>query len=112
VTSTLDEAEMYANNGFDDILYGYPLIPFHLLRCYDLRAKLQQFHVMVNNCDIVMTLNKTEPPPGKRWSAFIKVDAGNDRGELYQAEFTSSELDGTGILSLSCIWKLHSNPGQ
>ncbi|PNF15335.1 D-serine dehydratase [Cryptotermes secundus] len=79
VTSTLHEAEMYANNGFEDILYGYPLIPFHLQRCYDLRSKLQQFHVMVNNCDIVTTLNKTEPPAGKRWSAFIKVDAGNNR---------------------------------
>jgi D-serine deaminase-like pyridoxal phosphate-dependent protein len=72
---------MYANNGFDDILYGYPLISFHLLHCYDLLAKLEQFHVMINNRDIVMTLNKTQPPPGKCWSAFIKVDAGNNRGE-------------------------------
>jgi D-serine deaminase-like pyridoxal phosphate-dependent protein len=81
VTSTLDEAEMYANNGFDDILYGYPLIPFHLLRCNDLIARLEQFHVMVNNRDIVKTLNNTRPPPGKHWSAFIKVDAGNNRGQ-------------------------------
>jgi D-serine deaminase-like pyridoxal phosphate-dependent protein len=80
VTSTLDEAEMYANNGFDDILYGYPLIPFNLPRCYDLLARLEQFHVMVNNYDTVTTLIKTQPPPGKHWSAFIKVDAGNNRG--------------------------------
>lgn len=32
VVSTLAEAEFYANAGFDDILYGYPLSPNKLER--------------------------------------------------------------------------------
>ena len=32
VTSTLVESEMYADAGFDDILYGYPLIESHMKR--------------------------------------------------------------------------------
>lgn len=32
VVSTLTEAEMYAEAGFDDILYGYPLLPGHMDR--------------------------------------------------------------------------------
>ena len=34
VVSTLNEAELYANAGFDDILYGYPLLRTHMKRNY------------------------------------------------------------------------------
>ena len=30
--STLEEAEFYAKNGFDDILYAYPIISSHIER--------------------------------------------------------------------------------
>jgi D-serine deaminase-like pyridoxal phosphate-dependent protein len=32
VTSTLVESEMFADAGFDDILYGYPLLKTHMKR--------------------------------------------------------------------------------
>ncbi|ROT82416.1 putative D-serine dehydratase-like [Penaeus vannamei] len=38
VTSTLDESEFYADHGFDDILYGFPLIPQHMERVAALTA--------------------------------------------------------------------------
>ena len=30
VVSTLEEAELYAKNGFDDVLYGCPLLDHHM----------------------------------------------------------------------------------
>ena len=34
VTSTLVECDMYAEAGFDDILYGFPFVPSHFERVY------------------------------------------------------------------------------
>ena len=64
VVSTLTEAEMYANNGFDDILYGYPLLEQHMSRNFELTRNLQQYHVMVNSLQSVQTLLKYDPPKG------------------------------------------------
>ena len=36
VVSTLSEAEFFAEAGFDDILYGYPLMAHHMERNYNL----------------------------------------------------------------------------
>ena len=55
---------MYANNGFDDILYGYPLLEQHMSRNFELTRNLQQYHVMVNSLQSVQTLLKYEPPKG------------------------------------------------
>merc|ERR1711953_1011168 len=45
VVSTLTEAEMYAEAGFDDILYGYPLLPGHMPRNYQLCQNLDAYHL-------------------------------------------------------------------
>ena len=79
VTSTLNECEMYADAGFDDILYGYPLIQSHMKRNYALTEKLSQYHVMVVNDEGVEILTKINPPPNKKWSVFLKVDCGYSR---------------------------------
>ncbi|KAK3857131.1 hypothetical protein Pcinc_036593 [Petrolisthes cinctipes] len=76
VTSTLQEAEFYADHGFDDILYGYPFIPHHLPRVHTLTGRLEKFHVIVDSRLAVDTLTAAPPPPGKTWSVFIKVDCG------------------------------------
>ena len=79
VTSTFNESEMYANAGFDDILYGYPLLESHMKRNYALTEKLKEYHVMVVNFKGVEILRKTPPPPSKKWSVFLKVDCGYPR---------------------------------
>ncbi|CAL4068387.1 unnamed protein product [Meganyctiphanes norvegica] len=79
VCSTLDEAEYYADAGFEDILYGYPLIPFHLPRVAALVKRLAEFHVMVDSHTAVESLLNTLPPKGHKWSAFLKVDCGGAR---------------------------------
>ena len=64
VVSTLNEAELYANNGFDDILYGYPLLDQHMSRNFELTRNLDQYHVMINSLKSLETLLKYEPPKG------------------------------------------------
>ena len=73
VTSTLVECEMYADHGFDDILYGFPFIQAHLQRVFELTERLEEFHLMVANKEACQTLEQTTPPQGKLWSVFLKV---------------------------------------
>ena len=65
---------MYADAGFDDILYGFPFIPPHLERVTKLTSRLEMFHVMVTSEDMCQYLAIHQPPEGKSWSVFLKVD--------------------------------------
>ena len=65
---------MYADAGFDDILYGFPFIPPHLERVTELTSRLEMFHVMVTSEDMCQYLTSHQPPEGKTWSVFLKVD--------------------------------------
>ena len=38
---------MYADAGFEDILYGFPYITAHQDRAWKLRERLEEFHLMV-----------------------------------------------------------------
>lgn len=67
MTSTFPETEMFASAGFDDLLYGYPLIEDHMKRNYDLTQRLEQYHVMITNMESIDILLKHEPPLGKKW---------------------------------------------
>ena len=82
VTSTLNECEMYADAGFDDILYGYPLLQSHMKRNYALTERLSQYHVMVVNFEGVEILTKIPPPLNKKWSVFLKIDCGYPRAGI------------------------------
>ena len=73
VTSTLVECEMYAEAGFDDILYGFPLLQCHMARVASLTSKLDLFHVMVDTMDMCHHLASVSPPQDKQWSVFLKV---------------------------------------
>ena len=67
MVSTLTEAEMYAQAGFDDILYGYPLLAQHMRRNYQLCQMLDAYHLMINNVEGVCSLANYAPPDGKKW---------------------------------------------
>ena len=67
MVSTLIEAEMYADAGFDDILYGYPLLAVDMKRNFKLAEKLENYHVMINNKEGAETLMSHKPPSGKKW---------------------------------------------
>ena len=53
--------------GFEDILYGYPLMEHHMERNFELTKNLDEYHVMVANNESVDVLFKTEPPLDKKW---------------------------------------------
>lgn len=79
VVSTLPEAELYAENGFEDILYGYPITSNKFKRCQKLAEKLNDFHIMIDNEEILAELEQTKLSHNKNWSAFLAIDCGYGR---------------------------------
>jgi len=75
----LQEVEYLANNGFDDILYGFPLIRKNMPMIFKLAEKLSYFHLTIDNYDAVSALKDTAPPSGKTWSVLLMVDCGSKR---------------------------------
>ena len=74
ITIIVLQCEMYADAGFDDILYGFPFIPSHLERVFRLTSRLEMFHMMVTSEEMCQYLASNEPPEGKSWSVFLKVN--------------------------------------
>lgn len=94
VTSTLTECEMYADAGFEDILYGFPHIPAHQERVWRLRERLEEFHLMVASLETAKLLASSPPPEGKTWSVFLKVDCGNGRAGVVSEDPAAVEIVG------------------
>ncbi|XP_078072038.1 D-serine dehydratase isoform X2 [Mustelus asterias] len=79
VVSTLAEARFYADHGFDDILYAYPL-PFDKVDiCAELAERLEMFHVLIDNEAALAKLTKRPLKDGKSWLVWLKVDCSNGR---------------------------------
>ena len=59
--------------------------PISLLyfRNFDLRRRLDSYHVMVDKEAAADVLLRTAPPQGKKWSAFLKIDCGNERAGVW-----------------------------
>ncbi|XP_051879474.1 D-threo-3-hydroxyaspartate dehydratase isoform X1 [Pristis pectinata] len=77
--STLAEAHFYADNGFDDILYAYPLPVDKVGACAELAEGLEMFHVLVDNEVAVMELKKRRLRDEKSWLVWLKLDCNNGR---------------------------------
>lgn len=78
VVSTLAEAEFFARNGFDDIIYGKPVIESNLYRCKKLQEKIEQFHLLYDNEKAIEALERNLLE-NKKWSVFLEVDVGGHR---------------------------------
>ncbi|CAD5116790.1 DgyrCDS5639 [Dimorphilus gyrociliatus] len=76
--STIAEAEFFAANGFDDILYGYIFTYDKLARISELRKKLKSFHLMIDGEEGLQLLldNKVE---GKNWTVYLAIECGGGR---------------------------------
>uniref|UniRef100_A0A8D0L963 D-serine dehydratase-like domain-containing protein n=1 Tax=Sphenodon punctatus TaxID=8508 RepID=A0A8D0L963_SPHPU len=83
VVSTLAEARLFADGGFDDILYAYPL-PFDKVEeCAALTERLEAFQVLVDSQEALGQLMKRRLSRGKRWQvelAGIYAHCGNTYG--------------------------------
>lgn len=78
--STLSEAEFYAAAGYDDITYAYPLSPDKIPQAIQLLQRLEKFHVVIDNHVVLDALVSNRPTQGKKWSIFLKVNCGYNRG--------------------------------
>jgi len=80
---SLYEVEYLAKNGFDDILYGFPMMRQNIPKLYKLAERLSKFYLLVDSFDAVLALNETAPPSGKTWSVLLMVDCGSKREGMW-----------------------------
>ncbi|KAJ8352357.1 hypothetical protein SKAU_G00238330 [Synaphobranchus kaupii] len=92
VVSTLAEAFFYADHGFDDILYAYPLPFDKVARCADLSERLTLFHVLVDNITALEELKKWPLKRGKNWHVWLKLDCANGRAGVLHSEPAALQL--------------------
>ena len=45
----------------------YSMLESHMERNFDLKTRLDSYHMFVTNMESVETLKKWEPPKGKKW---------------------------------------------
>lgn len=88
VVSTIDEAIFYADNGFEDILWGSPVVKERISkRLVNLANRMEEFHVMVDSLQGLTGIIDTPLEDGNHWSVFLEVDCGNGRtGCLWNSE--------------------------
>ncbi|XP_046377711.2 D-threo-3-hydroxyaspartate dehydratase-like [Haliotis rufescens] len=87
VVATLNEAEFFAANGYDDILYGFPISKEKLPRCQKLANQLSEFHIMYDSVEAMQWVKDTPLNPDKKWSVIMKVDTGYGRaGVLWDSD--------------------------
>lgn len=92
VVSTLAEASFYADNGYDDILYAYPL-PFDKVeRCAELSERLSLFHVVVDNRLALQELKRRPLKQGKGWKVWMKLDCDNGRAGVPHCDPAALQL--------------------
>nr|CAB3266579.1 D-serine dehydratase-like [Phallusia mammillata] len=82
VVSTLPEAELLLENGFDDILYGVPLSVKKVQRCKELSHKMELFSVMIDDIHVAKMLQNYPLDNGKMWSVMLKVCCENGRAGM------------------------------
>lgn len=100
--STLSEAEFYANAGYDDITYAYPLSPDKIPQATQLLLRLEKFHVLIDNHVVLNSLAKNPPSLGRKWSVLLKVNCGYNRAGVNYDDPQSVEL-ARELVSESCV---------
>ncbi|XP_048872543.1 D-threo-3-hydroxyaspartate dehydratase [Brienomyrus brachyistius] len=105
--STLAEAAFYAEHGFDDILYAYPLPLDKVERCAQLSEELVLFHVLIDSHVALQQLRTRPLKGGKVWRVWLKLDCDNGRAGVPHSEpaalllaqdiFRSEGVELTGI---------------
>ncbi|XP_030627611.1 uncharacterized protein zgc:162816 [Chanos chanos] len=92
VVSTLAEASFYADHGYDDILYAYPL-PFDKVeRCAELAERLTLFHILLDNSAALQELKKRPLKNSKVWHVWMKLDCDNGRAGVPHSDPSALQL--------------------
>lgn len=72
--STLYEARVFADHGFDDVTWAFPLIPSRLDEAQDLAARIR-LRVVVDSVEAIELLDRRQQP----FHVWLKVDCGYHR---------------------------------
>lgn len=106
--STLAEALFFAEAGWQDIAYAFPLIHSQLEQLVDLNKKIERLHLLADNLESVLAAEEAAKG-SKQLSLWLKVDCGYHRSgvdpqsdEAFQIArriHESSHLDLKGILT-------------
>ncbi|MCI4383735.1 hypothetical protein PGIGA_G00029890 [Pangasianodon gigas] len=92
VVSTLAEASFYADDGYDDILYAYPVTSDKVQRCAELSERLSLFHVLVDNSLALQELKARPLKQGKVWNVWLKLDCDNGRVGIPHSDLAALQL--------------------
>lgn len=76
--STLAEAERFADDGFDDITWAFPIAPAKVARAAALAGRVKALHVLVDS-DVAA---EAVASSGARFGVFLKVDCGYHRAGI------------------------------
>ncbi len=98
--STMAEAKFFAANGFDDILYAFPITPDKFRDAAEL-ARVCRFSVLLDHITSAEALTRTFADSDAEIGAWIKIDTGANRAGLQPGDATIER-----IASL-----LHHSPG-
>ncbi|XP_078254869.1 D-serine dehydratase [Rhinoraja longicauda] len=90
--STLAEARFYADRGFDDILYTFPLPVDKMAACAELADRLDRFQVLVDDGVAVTELEGRRLRGGKPWLVWLKLDCNNGRAGVRPEDPTALTL--------------------
>jgi D-serine deaminase-like pyridoxal phosphate-dependent protein len=77
--STLAEANLFAANGFTDILYAVPIEPGKFPEVIDLSKRCERFSVTTDDISIPLILNDKAGEAGVQIRLFLEVDCGYGR---------------------------------
>uniref|UniRef100_F6PLX2 D-serine dehydratase n=2 Tax=Ciona intestinalis TaxID=7719 RepID=F6PLX2_CIOIN len=77
--STLVEADLLAENGFENVIYAYPISPHKTPKCAELSEKMKSFVVFVDNVAALKALEQWKLKDNKNWQVLVEVDTGAGR---------------------------------
>ena len=119
--STFYEAEKFADAGFDDITWAFPIPPVYATKAADLASRIT-FRVVIDSLAAKGHLDKAARVSERKLHVWLKIDCGNHRAgvdprspeaeELIRKLNESSVLEFDGILSHSGHAYAGRNPDE
>ncbi len=86
IVSTLVEAKLLADDGFQDLLYAVPVDPTKAGEVLELSKRVQRFHVLLDNPVVADALEAAAKEAGQCIRVFLKIDTGYGRAGIKPAD--------------------------
>ncbi len=103
--STLAEAEMLADAGFEDITYAVPVSAAKLPRCASLARRVRQINLLIDHPLALREIEEFSRSEGAVFDLFVKIDCGYHRAGIDPED--SASLDFVRAAAASPAIRLH-----